>query len=62
MTILMSPVTRCFFWMETSPNRRVDNHKAQKIHTQKKNLIRCTRPLPSLCDWQAAAREVPFPW
>lgn len=36
MTILMSPVTRCFFWMETSPNRRVDNHKAQKIHTHKK--------------------------
>lgn len=36
MTILMSPVTCCFLWMETSPNRRVDDHKAQKIHTHKK--------------------------
>lgn len=59
MTILMSPVTCCFLWMETSPNRRVDNHKAQKIH---KTLIRCTRPLPRLCNWQTAAGEVTFSW
>lgn len=61
MTVLMSPVTCCFLWMETFPNRRVDNHKAQKIHTQKK-LVRCTRPLPTLCNWQTAAGEEPSPW
>lgn len=37
MTVLISTVTCCFLWMETFPNRRVDNHKAQKIHKKIKN-------------------------